>query len=140
MLGRTTLRAAVAMTAIIGVSTFAALFARTAVAADDDKPVVVIETSKGQIVVERDRAKAPISVANFLKYVDKGFYDGVVFHRVMPDFMVASRMLLSSSRMNRDSNCLAVSLIASGVFFPACSFRLLSERASMASAFEVPGS
>ena len=52
----------------------------------------------------------------------------------MPDFMVASRMLLISSRMNSDSNCRAASLIAAGVFCPACSFSALSERASAARA------
>jgi peptidyl-prolyl cis-trans isomerase A (cyclophilin A) len=55
---------------------------------DDDRPVVVIDTTAGPITVELDRAKAPLSVENFLKYVDKGFYDGLVFHRVMPGFMI----------------------------------------------------
>ncbi len=53
--------------------------------AADDKPVVVLDTTAGAITIELDRAKAPISVDNFLKYVDKGFYDGVIFHRVKPD-------------------------------------------------------
>jgi peptidyl-prolyl cis-trans isomerase A (cyclophilin A) len=55
----------------------------TARGADDDHPVVVLDTTVGPITVELDRAKAPISVDNFLKYVDKGFYDGTVFHRVI---------------------------------------------------------
>jgi peptidyl-prolyl cis-trans isomerase A (cyclophilin A) len=59
-----------------------------ATAADEDHPVVVIDTSMGPITVELDRAKAPISVDNFLKYVDAGFYNGTIFHRVIPDFMV----------------------------------------------------
>ncbi len=63
-------------------------FAGATAQADDEKPIVVLETSAGQITVELDKAKAPISVANFLKYVDKGFYDGVTFHRVIPGFMV----------------------------------------------------
>jgi peptidyl-prolyl cis-trans isomerase A (cyclophilin A) len=54
----------------------------------DDLPVVVIDTTAGPITVQLDRAKAPISVENFLKYVDKGFYDGLVFHRVIPGFMI----------------------------------------------------
>ena len=58
------------------------------IAADSEKPTVVIETSLGAITVELDAAKAPVSVENFLKYVDKGFYDNVVFHRVIPGFMV----------------------------------------------------
>lgn len=53
-----------------------------------DHPVVVIDTTAGPITVELDRTKAPLSVDNFLKYVDKGFYDGLVFHRVIPGFMI----------------------------------------------------
>jgi cyclophilin family peptidyl-prolyl cis-trans isomerase len=55
----------------------------------DAKPVkVVMETSKGTIEIELDPAKAPISVANFLSYAKKGFYEGVIFHRVIPGFMI----------------------------------------------------
>jgi peptidyl-prolyl cis-trans isomerase B (cyclophilin B) len=53
-----------------------------------EKPVVVIETSVGDITVELDTAKAPISVENFLGYVKDGFYSGTIFHRVMKGFMV----------------------------------------------------
>jgi peptidyl-prolyl cis-trans isomerase B (cyclophilin B) len=49
---------------------------------------VDIETSKGTIRVELDEAKAPISSKNFLEYVAAGHYDGTVFHRVIPGFMV----------------------------------------------------
>jgi cyclophilin family peptidyl-prolyl cis-trans isomerase len=52
------------------------------------KPVVVLTTTLGEIQVELDEAKAPISVKNFLQYVDDGFYDGVIFHRVIPNFMI----------------------------------------------------
>ncbi len=52
------------------------------------KPVVVMETSKGTIKIELDAGKAPITVKNFLAYVDSKFYDGTIFHRVIPDFMV----------------------------------------------------
>src|SRR5205807_10520085 len=54
----------------------------------DDAPVVVLDTSLGPITIELDRAKAPVSVDNFLKYVDDGFYTNLVFHRVIPGFMV----------------------------------------------------
>jgi peptidyl-prolyl cis-trans isomerase A (cyclophilin A) len=47
-----------------------------------------IKTSAGTIVIELDNAKAPISVANFEQYAKEGFYDGTVFHRIMPGFMV----------------------------------------------------
>lgn len=65
-----------------------AIGATGAAAAQDDKPVVVIETNLGNITVELDPAKAPITVENFLKYVDAGFYDGTIFHRVIPGFMI----------------------------------------------------
>ena len=52
------------------------------------KPVVVIDTSKGPITLELYPDKAPITVENFLKYVDEGFYDNLIFHRVMADFMI----------------------------------------------------
>lgn len=51
-------------------------------------PVVVMDTSMGAIKVELFADKAPISVANFLKYVDDKYYDGTIFHRVMPGFMI----------------------------------------------------
>ena len=49
---------------------------------------VKLATSLGDIVVEVDAAKAPKSAANFLQYVKDGHYNGTVFHRVIPDFMV----------------------------------------------------
>ena len=49
---------------------------------------VDLETSKGTIRVEPDEAKAPLSSKNFLDYVDAGHYDGTVFHRVIPGFMI----------------------------------------------------
>ena len=51
-------------------------------------PSVVIETSKGDITVELNAAKAPLTVANFLAYVDEKFYDGTIFHRVIANFMI----------------------------------------------------
>ena len=49
---------------------------------------VSLTTSKGIIVIELDEAKAPVSAQNFLAYVNEGFYDGTVFHRVMKGFMI----------------------------------------------------
>jgi cyclophilin family peptidyl-prolyl cis-trans isomerase len=51
-------------------------------------PTVRISTSEGDIVVRLFPDKAPITVENFLKYVDSGHYDGTIFHRVIPDFMI----------------------------------------------------
>jgi cyclophilin family peptidyl-prolyl cis-trans isomerase len=50
--------------------------------------IVRLETSKGNIDIELNEEKAPISVANFLEYVDKGHYNGTIFHRVIPNFMI----------------------------------------------------
>jgi cyclophilin family peptidyl-prolyl cis-trans isomerase len=49
---------------------------------------VVIETNYGKITVELDDEKAPLSVANFLSYVDSGHYKDTIFHRVIKDFMI----------------------------------------------------
>ena len=51
-------------------------------------PQVVLETSKGKIVLELYPDKAPVTVKNFLAYVDAKFYDGTIFHRVIPNFMI----------------------------------------------------
>jgi len=60
---------------------------RTAEEKADDLPRVKIETSKGTIVVELFENEAPNAVANFISLVEKHFYDGTVFHRVIPQFM-----------------------------------------------------
>jgi peptidyl-prolyl cis-trans isomerase A (cyclophilin A) len=52
------------------------------------KPVVILSTSQGDIKVELDSEKAPITVENFLGYVDDGFFKDTIFHRVIPGFMV----------------------------------------------------
>jgi cyclophilin family peptidyl-prolyl cis-trans isomerase len=57
-------------------------------AARAENPVVVMETSMGNVKIELNEDKAPISVKNFLSYVDEKFYDGTVFHRVIPTFMI----------------------------------------------------
>lgn len=56
--------------------------------AADKEPTVIISTSKGDIVVQLNAEKAPISTENFLRYVDKKHYDGTIFHRVIKDFMI----------------------------------------------------
>jgi cyclophilin family peptidyl-prolyl cis-trans isomerase len=53
-----------------------------------ERPIVVIETSKGAIKIELLPESAPKTVANFLRYVDSGFYDDTVFHRVIRKFVV----------------------------------------------------
>ena len=50
--------------------------------------MVKLSTNFGDITLELNAEKAPITVANFLQYVESGFYDGVIFHRVINDFMI----------------------------------------------------
>ena len=59
-----------------------------AAAADSGNPVVVMETSMGTIEIELWPEEAPISVENFLRYVDNSLYDNLTFHRVIPGFMI----------------------------------------------------
>jgi cyclophilin family peptidyl-prolyl cis-trans isomerase len=56
---------------------------------------VVMKTSMGQVTIELDAEKAPITVENFLNYVDEGAYDGAIFHRVIPGFMIQGGGLTS---------------------------------------------
>jgi cyclophilin family peptidyl-prolyl cis-trans isomerase len=51
-------------------------------------PKVLMKTSKGDITIELDEARAPISVKNFLSYVDDKYYNGTIFHRVIKGFMI----------------------------------------------------
>jgi cyclophilin family peptidyl-prolyl cis-trans isomerase len=53
-----------------------------------DSKKVKLETSMGDIVIELDEEKAPVTVKNFLQYMEDGFYDGTIFHRVIPNFMI----------------------------------------------------
>ena len=53
----------------------------------DTQTKVKMTTSLGAIVIQLDNAKAPVSAANFADYVKSGFYDGTIFHRVIPGFM-----------------------------------------------------
>jgi len=54
----------------------------------DKNPVVFMSTSMGDIRIELDAAKAPITTKNFVQYVSAGHYDGLIFHRVIPGFMI----------------------------------------------------
>jgi cyclophilin family peptidyl-prolyl cis-trans isomerase len=67
--------------------TLTTLFAVPALA-QPANPQVLIKTSEGDITLQLFADKAPVTVANFLGYVDSGFYKGTVFHRVIPNFMI----------------------------------------------------
>jgi peptidyl-prolyl cis-trans isomerase B (cyclophilin B) len=56
--------------------------------AQDGNPIVRLETNRGDIRVELFAERAPKTVENFLTYVESGHYDGTIFHRVIPDFMI----------------------------------------------------
>ncbi len=56
--------------------------------AESDHPRVLMKTSMGDIVLELDRKRAPVTVENFLRYANEGFYNGTIFHRVIPGFMI----------------------------------------------------
>ncbi len=68
-----------------------ALFLSSSVFAESEpktNPQVLMETNLGTFVIELYPDKAPNTVKNFLTYVNEGFYDGTIFHRVIPNFMV----------------------------------------------------
>jgi peptidyl-prolyl cis-trans isomerase A (cyclophilin A) len=69
-------------------ATCSMLLASQLMAADAKAPHVLLTTSFGEVEVELDAVKAPVSTQNFLAYVDKGFYTNTIFHRVIPGFMV----------------------------------------------------
>ncbi|MBI2821819.1 MAG: peptidyl-prolyl cis-trans isomerase [Acidobacteria bacterium] len=72
---------------VVGMA-LSSFFVRSLPVFAEDKPVVEMETSLGTIVIELYPDKAPESVKNFLAYVDSGFYNGTIFHRVIPTFMI----------------------------------------------------
>ena len=53
-----------------------------------EAPVVELHTSMGLIVIELNQEKAPVTTKNFMQYVQEGFYDNTIFHRVIPGFMI----------------------------------------------------
>ena len=61
-------------------------------------PIVRIETSMGDIVLELDAANAPITVENFIEYANDGFYEGTIFHRVIDGFMIQGGGLTADMR------------------------------------------
>jgi peptidyl-prolyl cis-trans isomerase B (cyclophilin B) len=73
---------------ILGLIAFALVATANADEKTPSNPRVALETSMGKVVLELFADKAPVTVANFLAYVKSGFYDGTVFHRVIPDFMI----------------------------------------------------
>jgi len=71
--------------AIIFLTTFSAFAANNL---SGGAKMVILETTLGSIELDLDDVNAPNTVANFVKYVETGHYDGTIFHRVIPDFMI----------------------------------------------------
>ena len=76
------------MKLIIALTVVVTLITAGGLLAADGNPKVEMETSKGKIVIELAAGKAPETVKNFLNYVDAKYYDGTIFHRVIPNFMI----------------------------------------------------
>ena len=72
-------------------------------AATGDHPVVVLETSKGRIVMELDRTKAPQTVDNLVAHLAQHFYDGLVFHRVIKGFVIQAGIQTPDGRQRLSS-------------------------------------
>jgi cyclophilin family peptidyl-prolyl cis-trans isomerase len=79
---------AAACTALMLMLTVAAPASIAEDAATQSDPHVLLRTSEGDILLRLDRASAPLSVENFLAYVDQGYYSGTIFHRVISNFMI----------------------------------------------------
>lgn len=75
---------------LLSFSLFSTAFAKSNsdVETPNNNPQVLIETSMGNIMLELFPQKAPKTVENFLRYVNEEFYDGTIFHRVIPNFMI----------------------------------------------------
>ncbi|WP_373017753.1 peptidylprolyl isomerase [Thiomicrorhabdus sp.] len=74
--------------ALLGLFLSPATQAESSTAEKTDNPQVMLETNMGNILIELYPDKAPKTVENFLAYVHEGFYDGTIFHRVIPNFMI----------------------------------------------------
>jgi peptidyl-prolyl cis-trans isomerase A (cyclophilin A) len=73
---------------IVLVLTLSLLFCAAALAGDAKNPLVLMDTSLGKIKIELFAKEAPVTVKNFLEYVNEGFYNGTIFHRVINGFMI----------------------------------------------------
>ena len=81
----------------------ATLAALEASAQPAKNPVVVLDTTLGSITIELNPAAAPLTVKNFVSYVESGHYDGLIFHRVIPNFMVQGGGLASDMSQKKTS-------------------------------------
>lgn len=93
---RMSVMAAIAAAGLIGCSSDRG--EQASAAAPDPRPIVVLETTQGRLVLELDRDRAPQTVRNFLAHVNIGFYDSLIFHRVEPGFVIQAGYYRSDGR------------------------------------------
>ena len=85
---QTLLPVAVVLTAILSLALYPNIKGVNAMNDSSANPTVLFETTMGNITIELDADNAPTTSANFLDYVDEGYYVGTTFHRVIPNFMI----------------------------------------------------
>ncbi len=73
---------------------------------ESSNPIVCMDTSEGIVKLELWADKAPVTVANFLRYVDEGFYSGTVFHRIIADFMIQGGGLSSDMKEKKTKDAI----------------------------------
>jgi cyclophilin family peptidyl-prolyl cis-trans isomerase len=66
-----------------------------------ENKMVKLETSMGNIIIELNEKAAPVTVKNFLAYVEEGFYEGTIFHRVIPNFMIQGGGFISDMQQKK---------------------------------------
>src|SRR5215510_3948479 len=93
---------------IIGLLTLTGGFAGVLPASGKGNPVVVLTTTLGDIKVELNPEKAPTTVQNFLDYVKAGYYDGTIFHRVIPGFMIQGGGMTPDMKEKREGQKAAI--------------------------------
>src|SRR5438034_8001097 len=88
--------------ALVGILVLGLGLPAAATAAAKGKPMVLLSTSMGDIKVELYPDKAPITVKTFLDYVNAGYYDGTIFHRVISNFMIQGGGLTADMQEKRE--------------------------------------
>lgn len=76
------------LAALLGVASLAGCVGNTRETSADGPPRIAMHTSSGDIVIELDPARAPVTVANFLHHIRAGHYNGTIIHRVVPGFVI----------------------------------------------------
>src|SRR5713101_6678384 len=88
--------------ALLGILVLGLGLPGAATAAGKGNPMVLLSTSMGDIKVELYADKAPVTVKNFLDYVKAGYYNGTIFHRVIPGFMIQGGGLTADMQDKRE--------------------------------------